>query len=70
MVVVCPLFPTFFAIIFPFYRSSAFLYTYSIMRTSSRPSRPSDLRIGGSSTEGSYFGQIGGGSGRPAIVVD
>ena len=40
------------------------------MRTSSGPSRPSDLRIGGSSTEGSDLGQIGGGSGRPAIVVD
>ena len=40
------------------------------MRTSSRPSRPSGLRIGGSSIEGSDLGQIGRGSGRPATVVD
>ena len=40
------------------------------MRTSSRPSRPSGLRIGGSSTEGSDLGQIEGGSGCPSIVVD
>ena len=40
------------------------------MRTSSRPSRPSGLHIGGSSVEGSDLGQIGGGTGRPAIVVD
>ena len=40
------------------------------MRTSSGPSRPSGLRIGGSSTEGSDLGQIGGGSGCPAIVVN
>ena len=70
VVVVCPFFPSFLAEILPFYLSSAFPYTYSIMRTSSGPSRPSDLRIGGSSTEGSDLGQIGGGSGRPAIAVD
>ena len=40
------------------------------MRTSSGPSRPSGLHIGGSFTEGSDLGQIGGGSGRPAIVFD
>ena len=40
------------------------------MRTSSGPSRPSGLRIGGSSAEGSNLGQIGGGFGRPTIVVD
>ena len=40
------------------------------MRTSSRPSRPSGMRIGGSSTEGSGLGQIRGGSDRPTIVVD
>ena len=40
------------------------------MHTSSRPSRPSGLRIGGSSTEGSDLGQIEGGSSRPAIIVD
>ena len=70
VVVVCPFFPTFLAGIFPFYRLSAFPYTYSIMRTSSGPNHPSGLRIGGSSTEGSGLGQIGGGSGRPTIVVD
>ena len=40
------------------------------MRTSSRPSRSSGLRIGGKPTEGSDLGQIGGGPGRPVIVVD
>ena len=40
------------------------------MHTSSRPSCLSVLRIEGSSTEGSDLGQIGGGSSRPAIVVD
>ena len=40
------------------------------MRTSSRPSCPSGLGIGGSSTEGSNLGQIRGGPGRPTIVVD
>ena len=70
VVVVCPFFPTFLAESFPFYHSSAFPDTRSIMCTSSRPSRPSGLRIGGSSTEGSDFGQIGGGSGHPAIVVN
>ena len=40
------------------------------MRTSSGPNRLSGLRIGGSSTEGSDLGQIGGGSDHPAIVVD
>ena len=40
------------------------------MRTSSRPSRPFGLRIGGSSTKGSNLGQIGGGSNRLDIVVD
>ena len=40
------------------------------MRTSFGPSRLSGLRIGGSFTEGSDLGQIGGGSGHPAIVID
>ena len=40
------------------------------MRTSSGPNRLFGLRIGGSSTEGSDLGQIGGGSDHPAIVVD
>ena len=40
------------------------------MRTPSGSSRPSGLRIGGSSTEGSDLEQIGGGFGRPAIVVN
>ena len=40
------------------------------MRTSSGPSRPSGLHIGGSSTEGLNLGQIRAGSSRPAIVVD
>ena len=70
VVIVCPFFPTFLAGILPFYRSSVFSYTCSIMCTSSRPSRPSGLHIGGSSAKGSNLGQIGGGSSRPAIVVD
>ena len=70
VVVVCPFFPTFLAEILPFYLSSAFPYTYSIMWASSGPSCPSGLRIRGSSTEGSDLGQIGGGSGHPAIAVD
>ena len=70
VVVVCPFFPTFLAEIFPFYHSAAFPYTCPIMRTSLGPSRPSGLRIRGSSTEGSKLGRIGGGSGYPAIVVD
>ena len=40
------------------------------MYTSSGPSRPSGLRIGGSSAEGSGLRQIGGGSGRLVIVVN
>ena len=40
------------------------------MRTFSGPSRSSDLHIGGSFVEGSDLGKIGGGPGRPAIVVD
>ena len=70
VVVVCPFFPSFLVGIFPFYHSSAFPYTYSIIRTSSGPNRPFGLCIGGSSTEGPDLGQVGGGSGRPAIVVD
>ena len=70
MVVVCPFFPPFLAGILPFYHSFAFPYTCSIMRTSSRPSCPFGLCIGGSSTEGSDLWQIEGGSGRPAIVID
>ena len=58
----------FFGRNFAFLSSFAFPYTCSIMRTSSGPSRPSGMHIGGSSTEGSDLGQIGGGSGRPAIV--
>ena len=70
VVIVCPFFPTFLVGILLFYHSSDFHYTCPIMRTSSGPSLPSGLRIGGSSAEGSELGQIGGGSGRPAIVVD
>ena len=70
VVVVCSFFPTFLAEFLPFYHSFAFPFTCSIMRTSSRPSRPSGLRIGGSSIEGSDLGQIRGGSGRPVLVVD
>ena len=70
MVVVCPFFPTFLAKILPFYHSSSFHYTCSIMCTSSELSHPSGLRIGGSSTEGSNLGQTGGGFGRPAIFFD
>ena len=40
------------------------------MCTFSGPSRPSGLRIGGSSIEGLDLGHIGGGSDRPAMVVD
>ena len=59
-----------------FSRNFAFLsfirlpYICPIMRTSSRPSHPSGLRIGGSPTKGSNLGQIGGGSDRLAIVVN
>ena len=60
MVVVCPFFPTFLGGILFFYHSSAFCYTCSIMRTSSGHSRPSGLRIGGSSTEGSDLGHTRG----------
>ena len=70
VVVVCPFFPTFSAGILPFYHSSNFHYTCLIMRTSSGPSRPSGLHIVGSSAKGSDLGQIVGGSGRPAIVVE
>ena len=70
VVLFCPFFSTFLAGIFPFYHSFTFPYTYSIMRTSSRPNRPPGLRIRGSSTKGSDLGQTGGGSGCPAIVVD
>ena len=70
VVVVCPFFPTFSVRILPFYHLSDFHYTCLIMRTSFGPSRPFGLHIGGSSAEGSDLGQIGGGSGRPATVVD
>ena len=70
LVVVCPFFPTFLAEILPFYHSSVFPYICPIMRTSSRPNCPSGLRIGGSSAEGSDLGQIGGGFGHPAIIID
>ena len=70
VVVVCPFFPIFLVGISPFYHSSDSHYTYLIMHTSSGPSRPSGLHIGGSSVEGSNLGTIGGGFGRPAIVVD
>ena len=74
VVVVCPFLPTFLAKILPFffffYHSSDFPYICPIMRTSSGSSCPSGLLIGGSSAEGSNIGQIGGGSGRLAIVVD
>ena len=59
---VCPFFPTFLVGILLFYHSFTFPYTYSFLRTSSRPSRPFGLLIGGSSTEGSDLGQTGGGS--------
>ena len=48
----------------PFDHSFAFPFTCAIMRTSF------GLNIGGSSIEGLDLGQIGGGSGRLAIVVD
>ena len=70
VVIVCPFFPTFLAEILPFYHLFAFPYTCSIMHTSSGTSRPSSLRIGGSSIEGSDLGQIGGGSSHLAITVD
>ena len=70
MVVVCPFFPIFLAGILPFYHSFVFPYICPIMCTSSGPSRPSSLRIRGSSAEGSDLGHIGGGSNRPTIVVD
>ena len=70
VVVVCSFFPTFWVKFCPFYHSFSFPFTYSIMRTSFGPSRPSGLRIGGSSIEGSDLGQIGGGSGHPTLVVD
>ena len=69
-VVVCPFFPTFLVGIFPFYHSSVFPYICPIMRTSSGPSRPYGLRVGGSSAEGLNLGHIGGRSSRPAIFVD
>ena len=47
-----------------------FPFTCAIIYTSFRPNRPSGLCIGGGSTEGSDLGQIGGGSGRPAIVIN
>ena len=70
MVVVRSFFPTFLAEFLPFYHSFAFPFTCSIMITSSSPSRPSGLCIGGSFTKGSDLGQVGGGFGRPALVVD
>ena len=70
VVIVCSFFPTFLAEFLPFYLSFFFPFTRSIMRTSSRPSHPSGLCIGGISIEGSNLGQIGGGSGRPTLVVD
>ena len=66
VVVVCPFFPTFLVGILPFYHSSAFPYSCSIMHTSFGPNRPSGLHI----IEGSDLWQIGGGSGCLAIVVD
>ena len=54
----------------PFDHSLAFPFTCSIMCISSGPSCPSGLCIRGSSTKGSDLGQIGGGLGRPAIVVN
>ena len=54
-----------------FVHSFAFPFTCAIMRTFFFGlSRPFSLCRGGSSTEGSDLGQIGGGFGRPAIVVD
>ena len=54
----------------PFYHLFDLPYSCPIMRTSSGPNRSSGLRIGESSTEESDLGQIGEGSGRPALVVD
>ena len=76
VVVVCSFFPIFLAEFLPFYHLFAFPFTRSIMRTSSRQNRPSGLSIGGSSTEGSNLGHIGGGGGggggsnHPILVVD
>ena len=53
-----------------FYHSFDLPYSYPIMRTSSRPNNSYGLRIGGSSIEEPYLGQIGEGSGRLALVVD
>ena len=69
VVVVCPFLSHFFGWNFSFLLFVR-LPLHLIMRTSSGPSRPSGLRIGGSSTEGSDLGQIGGGFGHLAIVVD
>ena len=54
----------------PFYHSFDLPYSCPIMHTSSRPSRSSGLRIGGSSIKEPDLGQIGEGSGRPALIVD
>ena len=70
VVVVCPFFPTFLArnfIFLSFVRLPFHLpnHAYFLWAQSS-----SGLCIGGSSSEGSNLGQIGGGSDRPTIVVD
>ena len=70
VVIVCTLCPTFFCWNFPFLsfvRLSLHFLNHAYFLW---PSRPSSLRIVGSSAEGSDSGQIGGGSSRPAIVVD
>ena len=54
----------------PFYHSFVLSYSCPIMRTSSRPNHSSGLHIGGNSTEELDLGQIGKGSGHPALVVD
>ena len=54
----------------PFYHSFDLPYSCPIMRTSFGPNCSSGLHIGGSSIEEPDLGQIGEGSGRPALVVD
>ena len=54
----------------PFYHSFDLPYSCLIMCTSFGPNCSFGMRRGGSCTEGPDLGQIGEGSGRPALVVD
>ena len=62
VVVVCPFFPTF--------RPKFCLFIIRSPSLTLTQSCKLRLRIGDSSTMGSDLGQIGGGSGRPTIIVD